>query len=179
MNTRPFLLYGVVLCLAGCRPAEKTATVAAPSEWFVDRTVETGLNFTHLNGMTGDFYYPEVMPPGVALLDFDNDGDLDVFVGQNVGEQWIYENNAEGSFTEHCIAVDSRGHEARVGDVDCDGDLDIAGKPWGQENEGGESANPPRDHVYLQNMLVERGGTPRFERGPHEILPATRLRSCP
>ena len=30
--------------------------------------------------MTGDFYYPEVMPPGVALLDFDNDGDLDVFV---------------------------------------------------------------------------------------------------
>src|SRR4029453_11276554 len=29
-----------------------------------------------------DFYYPEVMPPGVALLDFDNDGDLDVFVIQ-------------------------------------------------------------------------------------------------
>ena len=53
-----------------------------PSEWFVDRTDETGLNFTHFNGMTGDFYYPEVMPPGVALLDFDNDGDLDVFVIQ-------------------------------------------------------------------------------------------------
>jgi hypothetical protein len=32
--------------------------------------------------MTGDFYYPEVMPPGVALLDYDNDGDLDVFVIQ-------------------------------------------------------------------------------------------------
>ena len=60
----------------------ETATVAAPSEWFVDRTDETGLNFTHFNGMTGDFYYPEVMPPGVALLDFDNDGDLDVFVIQ-------------------------------------------------------------------------------------------------
>jgi enediyne biosynthesis protein E4 len=82
VNTRPFLLYSVVLCLAGCAPAEKTVSVAAPSEWFVDRTDETGLNFTHFNGMTGDFYYPEVMPPGVALLDFDNDGDLDVFVIQ-------------------------------------------------------------------------------------------------
>jgi hypothetical protein len=45
------------------------------------------------------------------------------------------------------IALDSRGHEARVGDVDCDGDLDIVGKPWGQQNEGGEQARPPRDHV--------------------------------
>ncbi len=51
-------------------------------EWFVDRTEETGLAFTHFNGMTGDFYFPEVMPPGVALLDFDNDSDLDVFVIQ-------------------------------------------------------------------------------------------------
>ena len=25
------------------------------------------------------FYYPEIMPPGVALFDYDNDGDLDVF----------------------------------------------------------------------------------------------------
>ena len=32
--------------------------------------------------MAGDFLYPEIMPPGVALLDYDNDGDLDVFVVQ-------------------------------------------------------------------------------------------------
>jgi len=71
------------VCLAGCRPAEQTAVLGEPPvEWFVDRTEETGLTFTHFNGMTGDFYYPEVMPPGVALLDFDNDGDLDVFVIQ-------------------------------------------------------------------------------------------------
>jgi hypothetical protein len=73
-------LYGVLICLAGCRPTE-TRTIPEP-EWFVDRTDESGLTFTHFNGMTGDFYYPEVMPPGVALLDYDNDGDLDVFVIQ-------------------------------------------------------------------------------------------------
>jgi hypothetical protein len=87
VNARPFALYGVlpcavVACLVGCRPAQPTAVVDEPMEWFVDRTDETGLSFTHFNGMTGDFYYPEVMPPGVALLDFDNDSDLDVFVIQ-------------------------------------------------------------------------------------------------
>ena len=83
MNTRPFVVYSVLVCLAGCRPAEQTAVLGEPPvEWFVDRTEETGLTFTPFNGMTGDFYYPEVMPPGVALLDFDNDGDLDVFVIQ-------------------------------------------------------------------------------------------------
>jgi len=83
VNTRPFVVYGVLACLAGCRPGEQTAVLNEPPvEWFVDRTEETGLTFTHFNGMTGDFYYPEVMPPGVALLDFDNDGDLDVFVIQ-------------------------------------------------------------------------------------------------
>ncbi|HEX9620519.1 MAG TPA: hypothetical protein VF989_10300, partial [Polyangiaceae bacterium] len=56
-----------------------------------------------------------------------------------------------------------------VGDVDCDGDLDIVGKPWGDPNEGGEATlTETRDHVYLQNMLVEQGGTPRVERDPYE-----------
>ena len=82
MNTRPFILYGVLASIVGCRTAEQPAVVGQSVEWFVDRTDETGLAFTHFNGMTGDFYYPEVMPPGVALLDFDNDGDLDVFVIQ-------------------------------------------------------------------------------------------------
>ena len=50
--------------------------------WFTDEAAAAGLNFTHFNGMSGEFYYPEIMPPGVAVFDFDNDGDLDVFVVQ-------------------------------------------------------------------------------------------------
>ena len=32
--------------------------------------------------MSGEFYFPEIMPPGVGLLDVDNDGDLDVYLVQ-------------------------------------------------------------------------------------------------
>jgi enediyne biosynthesis protein E4 len=74
-------LYILVL-LVGCSSPEKPTLPAESRDWFVDRTEQSGLTFTHFNGMTGDFYYPEVMPPGIALLDYDNDGDLDVFVIQ-------------------------------------------------------------------------------------------------
>ncbi len=53
-----------------------------PIEWFVDRASETGLDFVHFNGMSGELYYVEHMGPGAALLDYDNDGDLDVFIPQ-------------------------------------------------------------------------------------------------
>jgi hypothetical protein len=58
-------------------------------EWFTDRALESGLDFVHFNGMTGAFYFPEVIPPGVALLDYDRDGDFDVFVtqGQMLGKK--------------------------------------------------------------------------------------------
>ena len=52
------------------------------TDWFVDRSEESGLTFRHVNGSEGKFYYAEVIAPGAGLLDYDNDGDLDIFLVQ-------------------------------------------------------------------------------------------------
>ena len=85
---RLVLLMSAIAMLTGCGLTDDSgkrepAAAAGPAgDWFVDVSEASGLAFRHFNGMTGEFYYPEIMAPGVALLDYDNDGDLDVFAVQ-------------------------------------------------------------------------------------------------
>lgn len=80
------LAVGATVACGGDHPSRERPDPASNAggerDWFVDRAKETGLAFVHFNGMSGALYYPELMAPGVALLDHDNDGDLDVFVVQ-------------------------------------------------------------------------------------------------
>src|SRR5205814_10309850 len=55
---------------------------ATNGEVFTDRARELGLDFAHFNGMSGEHYYPEMIGSGAALFDYDNDGDLDIFIVQ-------------------------------------------------------------------------------------------------
>ncbi len=49
---------------------------------FEDIAETAGLVFMHDSGATGQYYMPEIMGAGIALLDYDVDGDLDVYVLQ-------------------------------------------------------------------------------------------------
>ena len=78
----------LVVALLAQAPIQLTAATARAQsadhspEVFVDRADEVGLDFVYFNGMTGRYYLPEIVGAGGALFDYDNDGDLDLYLVQ-------------------------------------------------------------------------------------------------
>ena len=66
----------------GAHAAAQSPASPAGDAWFIDRAGETGIDFVHFNGASGQLYVSEILGPGAAMFDFDDDGDLDVYVVQ-------------------------------------------------------------------------------------------------
>jgi hypothetical protein len=104
--------------------------------------------------------------PKVTSADYDNDGDIDLLVGDNSGKIEFYLNNGTGNFTSAGIIHDwgrcSWGLTSA--DYDNDGDVDfLVAAALNSTHEVG--------HIYLKrNQLIESNSSACFEPGPGEII---------
>ncbi|MFZ0272662.1 MAG: CRTAC1 family protein [Acidobacteriaceae bacterium] len=143
---RPLPTLSLTALLAVAAPFALTAP-PSPSIHFTDITQKAGIHFTHNNGAFGRKFLPETMGPGVAFIDYDNDGWQDIFIVN--GTAWpghpgrattpaLYHNNHDGTFTDVTkkagLAIPLYGMGVAVGDYDNDGYDDLFVTAYGQNH---------------------------------------------
>jgi len=119
----------------------QTGGVEIPEMPFTDITQESGIEFVHENGASGDKLLPETMGGGCAFLDIDNDNDQDILLVNSQRWPWdpqldaapatlaLYENDGLGHFQDITpdanLDVSLYGMGVAVGDYDNDGYVDL------------------------------------------------------
>jgi len=162
----------VALCLSTISPLPNYQSLPKKPTIFVDAAEKAGLNFRHYNGMTGNFYLPEIMGPGAGLIDYDNDGDLDVFLVQGSvlepGTQpnatlfpWRQQQSPRGKLFRNDLGNGRSGnHELRFTDVTEESGIVATG--YGMGVAVGDINNDGWPDLYLTNlgsnqMLLNKG----------------------
>jgi hypothetical protein len=151
--------------VAPTAPSKPKPKLALPEVKFVDVTSESGLHFTHHNASTGEKLLPETMGSGVAFIDYDRDGDQDLFFvdqGSWPGAKGtpasrsghaLYRNDGSGHFkdvTEEAgLGSSVFGQGVAVGDYDNNGADDLFVTALGGcqlfRNDGGKFTDVARE----------------------------------
>lgn len=104
---------------------------------------------------------PEFMASGLAAIDYDADGDIDIYVvGGNAEPNKLFQNQGDGSFIEVAgdVGLDlvHKGSGPTFADIDNDGDLD-----WFVTSVFG-TADDPNDVVFYGSRLYANDGAGVF-----------------
>jgi hypothetical protein len=107
----------------------------------------SGIAWVHQNAMSPNRYLPETMGPGVAFVDYDNDGWLDIFMVNSGASDFyqpqtplknaLYRNNRDGTFTDVTDKAGVAGGRefgmgCAIADYDNDGFPDILVTAYGR-----------------------------------------------
>ena len=119
---------------AEARQAPKADATQTAAPRFADVTAKAGITFVHASAASSDKYMFETFGSGVAWIDFDNDGFVDLYFvnGAPGSANALYRNNGDGTFKDvtqgsGTEASDNRAYKTgvAVGDYDNDGRLDL------------------------------------------------------
>ena len=145
---------------AQLKPANGDGVSRAPI--FKEVADQVGLNFRHYNGMTGKFFLPEIMGSGAALFDYDNDGDLDVFIVQgsvlepdvNPGDtlfRWRESEPPRGRLFRNDLVIGKDGSRT-LKFTDVTQQSGIVATGYGMGVAVGDVNNDGRPDLYLTNL---------------------------
>ncbi len=112
-----------------------------PAEWFEDITDRVGVKYSPDAVRADPFFMPALMGGGAALIDYDNDGRLDIFLTPG-GEKGagspskLYRQRPDGTFEDTTgvagVVIHGYGQGASAGDVNNDGWVDLFVTAYGR-----------------------------------------------
>ena len=132
MRAKPLIMVAAILCLFEGRSLYGQIKFADVSE-------QTGITFKHTDGSSGKRYIVESVSAGLALFDYDGDGDIDIYflngaalpgaVFERPPGNALYRNDGNWSFTDVSeqsgLGDTGYGLGVTAGDYDNDGDADV------------------------------------------------------
>ena len=164
------ILLAVIALTSGCGAPgtpgpPPTATSSANS--FVEQGQATGLDFVHVNGMSGERSIAEIMAPGVALFDYDNDGDLDVYAVQGQALRRSPEERAESQDRLYRNDLEVRADGSRaLRFTDVTAQAGLVPRSYGMGVAAGDFNNDGSTDLYLSrfgaDVLLKNNGNGTF-----------------